>query len=134
MSFRKVAQVLLLFKYRPSGTLSEESTLAYVNWFETKRIADQHTGLYLVSRTTRCAVIDITDIERPVHLIPKYESAVGETYRVKQQLDVVLNELNKHDNLADGEAKYRMTEQVMRHYKEFWLNTWIDHHLYKTVF
>jgi len=134
MSFRRVAQVLLLFKYRPSGALLEESTLAYVNWFETKRTADKHTGLYLVSRTTRCAVIDIADIERPVHLIPKYGSAVGETYRVKQQLDAVLNGLNKHDNLADGEPKYRMTEQVMRHYKEFWLNTWIDHHLYKTVF
>ena len=60
--------------------------LAFVSWFETKRTADPNSGLYLVGRTTKYTVISVKDIERPVHLIPKFGSQVGTTTKVKQEL------------------------------------------------
>ena len=83
MSQRRVAQVLLLFT---CPYWQERLELAFVSWFETKRTADPNSGLYLVGRTTKYTVISVKDIERPVHLIPKFGSQVGTTTKVKREL------------------------------------------------
>lgn len=130
MSKRQVAQVLLLFKVRNRSDGAEHN-LAYVSWFETKR-KDSTSGLYLVSRKTTCAVIDITKIERPVHLIPKFGSEIGATVKVKRELDRVLS---SRKLVQDGPCSSGDNEAVdaMSRYRDFWLNTWIDSDMYKRI-
>ena len=83
MSQHHIAQVLLLFT---CPYWQERLELAFVSWFETKRTADPNSGLYLVGRTTKYTVINVKDIERPVHLIPKFGSQIGATTKVKWEL------------------------------------------------
>jgi len=100
----------------------------------------------LVARTTKYSVIPVTRIERPVHLIPKFGSDPGVTEKVKRELDRASEVKEWMDTagagdipIADGEPEVQMrfgfpaTDSVS-YYKEFWLNSWIDHHLYKNVY
>jgi hypothetical protein len=81
-------------------------------------------------------VIDAADIERGVHLIPKFGNQVGETAQKKRGVD---NErlIWKLSQVEAGRSS-SVTEttwlDVLPHYEEFWLNTWIDHHLYRNIF
>jgi hypothetical protein len=132
MSKRQVAQVLLLFKFRDQLDGTEEN-LAYVSWFETKR-KDDTSGLYLVARKTTTAVIDIIKVERPVHLIPKFGSEIGMTVKVKRDLDRILSsrKLVQRNVLCSSEDNKAV--DAMSHYREFWLNTWIDSDIYKRIY
>jgi hypothetical protein len=134
MSKRQVAQVLLLFKVRNRSDGTEHN-LAYVSWFETKRKCST-SGLYLVSRKTTFAVIDITKVERPVHLIPKFGSEIGATVKVKRDLDRVLSSRKLVQVQGDGLRSFEDNKaaDVMWRYQEFWLNTWIDPDMYKRIF
>ena len=157
MSQRRVAQVLLLFT---CPCWQERLELAFVSWFETKRTADPNSGLYLVGRTTKYTVISVKDIERPVHLIPKFGSQVGTTTKVKRELghawQIFENQrqnsthtkhqseyasnsdaLNGSDfqSLADDAGSQSAPVlDAMSYYKEFWLNSWIDDHMYKLIY
>ena len=133
MSRRKVAQMVLLFKVlKPSGW----QYLAYVAWFHTKKTAaDQSvSGMFLLSRSPKREVIAATAIERSVHLIPKFGSNIGENVFVKRELDHALMSRNEHAVLTGEESKSRLSDLIMDHYDEFWLNTWSDPHIYKFIF
>jgi len=60
--------------------------LAYVSWFETKG-KDSVTGLYHLKRSTKHSVIPVDDIERGVHLIPKFAHQVGATVGKKRLIE-----------------------------------------------
>lgn len=70
--------------------------------------------MYLLERSKKYAVINVKDIERPVHLIPKFGLEVGKSVKVKQELDDALtcmrldrvvnrNEDGDSDGDSDGE-------------------------------
>ena len=102
MSFKRVTQSLLLFQYRVNGEKLQK--LAYVSWFETKSgAADRSSGLYLVGRTKKTWVIPVKDIERGVHLIPKFGAKVGEAIKLKQMLSKEKGNMeNMHEHNPHG--------------------------------
>jgi hypothetical protein len=133
MSRKKVAQVVLLFKVvKPSGW----QHLTYINWFHTKKTAAEQSvsGMYLLSRSTKREVIAATTIERSVHLIPKFGSDIGQNVLVRRELEHALIKINADAVLTGQEAKDRLSDLIMAHYHEFWLNTWSDPHIYKFIF
>jgi hypothetical protein len=133
ISCRKVAQMVLLFKVlKPSGWLY----LAYVAWFHTKKTAADQSmnGMFLLSQSPKREVIAATAIEQSVHLIPKFGSNIGENVFVKRELDHALMSRNEHAILTGEESKSRLSNLIMNHYDEFWLNTWSDPHIYKFIF
>jgi hypothetical protein len=114
-------------------------TLAYVSCFDTKRRADANSGLYLLGRTNKFEVIDINEIERAVHLIPKFGSEVGSAAKVKLEIDQAkarskIREASRE--IIDECFKIVQARQLsaLSFYDEFWLNTWIDRDLYKKIF
>ena len=83
MSGRRVAQVMAFFQCEVLGIWHK---LAYVSWFETKG-KDAVTGLYHLKRSTKQSVIQVDDIERGVHLIPKFGHQVGATVGKKRLVE-----------------------------------------------
>jgi hypothetical protein len=83
MSSRRVAQVLVFFQCEVLGIWHK---LAYVWWFETKG-KDTVTGLFPLRRTTKRSVIQVDDIERGVHLIPRFGRQVGDTVWKKRLVE-----------------------------------------------
>jgi hypothetical protein len=156
MTGRRVAQVMLLFKYRQQqgatrgdGALWHE--LAFVQWFSTKQNAepDKGPGLYLVGRTTRYSVIPIHTIERPVHLIPKFGSELDSTTSIYRQIQKNLDEFkwfqteNSLSKKEDGEinrsdsSPQRICDKpldALAFYTDFNLNSWVDRHGYENIF
>ena len=86
--------------------------------------------MFLLSRSPKREVIAATAIERSVHLIPKFGSNIGENVSVKRELDHALMSRNEHAVLTGEESKSRLSDLIMDHYDEFWLNTWSDPHIY----
>jgi hypothetical protein len=106
--------------------------------FETIRAPkDTDCGLFLLKRTAKCSVIFASDIERPVHLVPIFGNAVDCVWKAKMAMDKA-----REDDRAMRSAKKLMetktsswnaTDFILNYYQEFWLNIWIDCHLYKTI-
>ena len=98
MTYQRVAELLLLFKCNrgPMNMISvyrgsDLSEYAYVQWMNTiGNRPDKDNGMYTVHRTLQTAVIHIGDIERSVHLIPKYEQQIKATTKLicKLQYDL----------------------------------------------
>ena len=139
MNYKRVAQLLLLFKCEWQH---QEFELAYVSWFETKRTADPNSGLYLVGRTKKCTVIDVKTIQRGVHLIPKFGAQVGETAKVLRDLELKKAKWRLEVNTREMDNREKARLEVINernwsslaHYTDFWLNSWIDSHCYKTIY
>ena len=139
MNYKRVAQLLLLFK---CDWQHQEFELAYVSWFETKRTADPNSGLYLVGRTKRCTVIEVKDIQRGVHLIPKFGAQVGETAKLQRKLELKKAQWRLAIDTSDIDKREKARLDVINerawsslaHYTDFWLNSWIDSHSYKTIY
>jgi hypothetical protein len=139
MNYKRVAQLLLLFKCEWQH---QEFELAYVSWFETKRTADPNSGLYLVGRTKKCTVIEVKDIQRGVHLIPKFGAQVGETAQLQTKLELKKAKWRLEVNTSDMDKREKARLEVINerkwsslaHYTDFWLNSWIDSHCYKTIY
>jgi len=134
MSRRRVVQVLLLFKCRHDG---KELELAYVSWFETVRMAsDTASGMYLVKRTTKRSVIPVTDIECPVHLMPKFGSQMGEADKAKRAMDQAKEKdrLWRQSTNYKGTKTWNQTDFILEYYNEFWVNVWVARDLYKRIF
>ena len=137
MSERRAGQVLALFTSR-QGMDNSVMKLAYVSLFETMKGPDPSSGLYLLRRSKKFAVIDIKDIERGVHLIPKFGHQVGATEGIKRSVDVEQMRIRTeaetaHAGIGGSAVTVTTWLDVMPHYEEFWLNIWIDNHLYKTI-
>lgn len=128
MTGKKVAQVLLLFKsWRKRG--EEPALLAYVSWFETK--LKHSCGLWQVVRTLKKSVIEVNDIMRELHLIPRWDSDIskGHSGKVKQELDREIA-ASEHRNAKD----FNISDWVLTRYDKFFINSWVDLHLYKILY
>jgi hypothetical protein len=94
-------------------------------------------------------VIDVKDIERGVHLIPKFGHQIGQTAKMKRVMEesrttIALMTSDQDDEL-DANANARSTHgnmitvsrstwlDVMPHYEDLFSNDWIDNHIYKSV-
>jgi hypothetical protein len=76
----------------------EEDELAFVSLFDTKRNASVTSNkMYLLKRSTKFAAINVKDIERPVHLILKFGSDVGNSVDVKRHLDQAQESMRRND-------------------------------------
>jgi hypothetical protein len=73
---------------------------------------DAHTGMYSVRATQRFEVIQINQIEQSVHVLPKFGKTL-ETPAVQVGL---------------------RGPEVFEHYKEFYLNLYIDEHNYNSIY
>lgn len=67
--------------------------LAYVEWFTPFRMPVQDLGMYQVSRSTRsgyrrASIIEVDQIERLVHLVPKFGRQVDRTWSVDDVLEL----------------------------------------------
>jgi hypothetical protein len=156
MSFRKAAQILLLFRCRLPLSVGRLrgggvgwNELAYVSWFDTKVAARNNpNGLYLVVRSRNFGIVDIADIERPILLIPKFGETVGATVAVKKKLDEAklhLRDLQRQAKLASKSGDSR-NSSLLRHeienivvdsmwyYNEFFIDSWQDSHSYKNIY
>jgi hypothetical protein len=131
MTGRRVGQVFAFFTIRQS---LEIHRLAFLSLFETRPMS-RVCKLYPLRRTTRFMVIDATDIERGVHLIPKFGNQIGETAKKKREVDNerLIWTLSQVE-AGQSTATVRTWLDVMPHYKEFWLNTWIDPHMYRNIY
>jgi hypothetical protein len=142
MSFKRVAQLLLLFQVPRRANDENSQKLAYVSWFETKSMKHSSSGLYLVSRTTKASVIAVEDIERGVHLVPKFGANVGEAIKLKCKFQEanVMWKIQMQTASIDIRERYRLevlNERAwssLSHYSEFWLNSFVDLHAYKNIF
>ena len=142
MSGKRVAQVLAFFQCEVFQIWHK---LAYVSWFET-RGKDAVTGLFHLKRSSKCSVIQVDDIERGVHLIPKFGHQVGDTVWKKRLVEQGQRELTFNSNSeavnGDGDSgdsgaatlKVRHWLDVWPHYDEYWLNTWSDDAIYKLIY
>jgi hypothetical protein len=79
-------------------------------------------------------VIDIIKIKRPVHLIPKFGSEIGATVEVKRDLDCTLSKRKLVERDVSCSSEKNEVVDAMSHYREFWLNTWIDPDIYKRIY
>jgi hypothetical protein len=138
MSNWKVAHLLALFKCKSdNGALQ----LAFVNLYAiagTPKDGHCH-GLYLVRKTSRFQVVPVTDIESDVHLIPKFGNrirvAVTVNKTIKQRLSEnhTLAERLGGDKVVNQGRSLNKSDLIMDHYKQFWLNSWLDSHIYKNI-
>jgi Plavaka transposase len=135
MTYRSVAELLLLFKCN-RGAMdmmsahsrgSDVGEYAYVQWMNTVGgRPDKDNGMYTVRRTRRTAVIHIGDIERSVHLIPKYGRQIGATTKLMRKLQ---------DTLRDAvTGEIPKAPSATAEFEEFWLNSWIDNHMYNQIY
>jgi hypothetical protein len=98
--------------------------------------SDTSRGMYLVKRTSKRPVIPVHNIERPVHLMPKF----GSQLRAAAQAKKVMDEANERDRAWRHQTNYKstktlnMTDFILEHYSEFWLNVWSDRHIYKSIY
>lgn len=74
---------------------------------------DKYTSLFVLEATDKFVVIDVNQIERGVHLMPKYGSSFSAT--------AASREIGKN-----GDA--------FKYFKTFWLNSFIDIHMYNTIY
>jgi hypothetical protein len=160
MSGKRVAKVLAFFQCEVFGVWHK---LAYVSWFET-RGKDPVTGLFHLKRTSKSSVIQVDDIERGVHLIPKFGHQVGATVWKKRLVEQGQRALTLRSPDGDSEAmqggvnspgdgnsrlvrddsgdsgagsatlKVKHWIDVWPHYDEYWLNTWSDDAIYKLIY
>jgi Plavaka transposase len=116
MAGRQVARVHILLKLLPPRGQKPipnfEAGLAYIQWFSTMGEPDAHTGMYSVRATQRFEVIQIDRIEQSVHVLPKFGKTL-ETPAVQVGL---------------------RGPEVFEHYKEFYLNPYIDEHNYNSIY
>ena len=91
-------------------------------------------------------MINVKDIERPVHLIPKFGSDVGNSVDVKRHLDQTQESMQRNDifnidDVGDSDDEDNQLEvstqsalDSMTFYSQFWLNNWIDSNMYKRIY
>jgi Plavaka transposase len=68
MTGRRVARLWCLF----TVDVLDNPSLALVQWFECKEDPEAVTNMYLVNKTDKYEVIELSTIERGVHLIPDF--------------------------------------------------------------
>jgi hypothetical protein len=84
---RRVARLHCMFKLN----VFDGVELAFVQWFRCSRQPEEDTGMFLVTKMEEFEVIELSTIERSIHLIPQFGN-IGTTRRAQrgkaQGLDV----------------------------------------------
>ena len=119
---KRISSILLsiekLFLAAPErgGFGSGTEGLAYAQEF-TLGNKNKGTGMFSVTKTDKMAIIPIENIERGLHLIPKYGSVVGETSKKIQQI--------QEESWDPQTRKVRKQSDVnaLECYDEFYLNS-----------
>lgn len=110
MSNRRVGRVFLLFSVKCNVT-GNKIGMAYVEWLKVPtRTWDKTTEMFKVKRSQNYMVIDIGAIERGCHLVPcfdGFETTMAGIPNFNPSLDI---------------------------YTHFWINNWIDEHMYQTIY
>ena len=68
MAGRRIARLWSLF----TVNILESPSLALVQWFDVKKEPERVTNMYVVTKSDRYEVIELSTIERGVHLIPDF--------------------------------------------------------------
>jgi Plavaka transposase len=111
MSNRKIGRVLLLFSTWWEK-MRKEIHLAYVELFKLATNGwDPKTQTFKVRKTGDCEVIEVESIERGVHLVPCFKGF--------------------ETQMAAGTREFVSS---LDEYKDFWINNWIDRHMYNTIY
>ena len=82
------------------------------------------------------------DIERGVHLVPKFGANVGEAIKLKCKLQEAkaMWKIQMQTTSMNIRERYRLevlNERAwssLSQYSEFWLNSFVDLHAYKNIF
>jgi hypothetical protein len=112
MSNRRIGRVLLLFSAIP-GSTGHTIGMAYVEWMRvTSNKWDGKTEMFKVARSNppEYMVVDIESIERGCHLVPCFEG---------------------FDTRMAGKPEFT---PGLNEYTHFWINNWIDRHMYNTIY
>jgi Plavaka transposase len=108
MSNRRIGRVLLLFSTVCNVT-GKKIEMAYVEWMTlASNTWDKKTEMFRVKKSGEYAVIGVGSIERGVHLVPVFQgfrTAMAETEQPSLEV-----------------------------YRDFFINNWIDGHMYNTIF
>ena len=134
MTWRRVARIFILFKFHG---VKKTHGMAYIQWYQTVGTADPLTGMYLLRRTLRFDVIDVARIERGVHLIPKFGNELGSTAKVREARDRdqgVLDAEYRYAKANGAKGAKKLKADEYDYFDEWWLNIWIDNHMYNTIF
>ena len=143
MTDRKVAEVLLLFKYL-SPHMRSPNFLVYIRRFSIKQNPEPNRGpgLYLISRITRTTVIPIQAIEHSIHLIPRFDSNIGATTKIFQEIQRNREEfsaygytqLNSTATESSEDARFNKPCDALEYYSEFYLNCCTYRHAYENIY
>jgi hypothetical protein len=112
MTGRRVAWLWCLF----TVNLLSSPSLALVQWFDCKRTPEQVTNMFIITKTNKYEVIELSTIERGVHLIPNF-GAIGSTNPWK--------ELAKGDNPIP---------RGLDEYDRFVINNHLDLEIYNMIY
>lgn len=113
MTGLRAAEVRVIFKL-PSHLGIYPHPLVYLHWFKPLRAFDANVNMFYFGRSTRnhvpnAAVVPITDLVQPCHLIPKFPSGPLEPHWLRgdsmNAADTFF--LNRYINLRTFE-QYRM--------------------------
>ena len=86
-----MGQVRVIFQI-PEEYGNFEHPFAYIEWFTPFQSAVPDLGMYLVSRSTRqyrrrASIISVTQIERNIHLLPKFGRQMDTTWSAEDVLE-----------------------------------------------
>ena len=79
MHGRRVARLWCVFQLNVFGGIK----LALVEWFECNSRPEPDTNMYLVKKKHEYEVIELSTIERGIHLIPDFGKEIGGTRRAE---------------------------------------------------
>ena len=102
----------------------------------------------------RVGMIEVKDIERGVHLIPKFGREIGGTTIMRcvveeKRMTMTFEETdlgeaaeeNDHDDSPDGDASCVKVVvstntwlDVLSYYEDYWLNIWTDNHIHRIIY
>jgi hypothetical protein len=102
LSHRRVAQVIIFFTCKAEA-MSDLLGFAYVNWFQTMA-KDERTGMYQLRRTRTYGVVDVAQIVRAVHLIPRYHTFARTDTQVR---NAVWRDLHSIVIMETGQSGFR---------------------------
>jgi hypothetical protein len=109
MSNRRIGRVLLFFSTVCNVT-GRKIEMAYVEWLKVvNNTWDKKTEMFKVRRSGEYAVIGIESVERGVHLVPVFKGFATPMAQVGSQPSLEV-------------------------YQDFWINNWIDGHIYNTIY
>jgi hypothetical protein len=130
MAQRKIYQIVLLFKceaFDHRGISNADKDLEGFILGREFSIGqrDEDNKMYAARKTEKLEVIPVSKIERSIHLIPRYGSNIGDTLNLKKRVQ------DESCDLITGKVTKYI--DALSLYKDFWVNSWSDNHIYNLI-